>query len=406
MKQTSLNKFSYWNEALLTGQLPKPLANRYVVFDVDQGGLNNIRMAFDYVVVLTALTGRTLVMPVKSPWYLLDIGPIPDEHKGGATEFDDIYNIQALAKAIPVISTEEFIQIASSHLEIPKEFQNSEAFNGENNGAWRDWLLESAEIPGWNPYDTVICMPNIKAAMVGPHMDDAYLDGRTPVEFSAWMNAAPVLYFPSTKKYRSLGPVATMLAGSDDTNPILARRLLKHHIRYSDEIFGLANKIINALGLDYYDSIQIRGNDFQYTKSMPGIEAICDNIGALFDESLPIYVASDETKDCVFDELAAKLRCPKIFRWEDAESVVKEPIPFAWIGPLEQLICAGARRFVGTDLSTFTSYIHRLRGYMQSKDQNLYFHNRHYSSVPKPTTADDFRGRNYLKENPLFWLSC
>jgi hypothetical protein len=406
MKQTSLNKFSYWNEALLTGQLPKPLANRYVVFDVDQGGLNNIRMAFDYVVVLTALTGRTLVMPVKSPWYLLDIGPIPDEHKGGTTEFDDIYNIQALAKAIPVISTEQFIQIASSHLEIPKEFQNSEAFNGENNGAWRDWLLESAEIPGWNPYDTVICMPNIKAAMVGPHMDDAYLDGRTPVEFSAWMNAAPVLYFPSTKKYRSLGPVATMLAGSDDTNPILARRLLKHHIRYSDEIFGLANKIINALGLDYYDSIQIRGNDFQYTKSMPGIEAICDNIGALFDESLPIYVASDETKDCVFDELAAKLRCPKIFRWEDAESVVKEPIPFAWIGPLEQLICAGARRFVGTDLSTFTSYIHRLRGYMQSKDQNLYFHNRHYSSVPKPTTADDFRGRNYLQENPLFWLSC
>lgn len=403
------NNLEYWNESLIEAQLPQSRAHRYILFDADHGGLNNVRLAFEYVAALAAITGRTIVLPPCSSWYLINHGPLPEEHQGGTTEFSDLFNITALGKAIPVLSTSEFIDEAKTHLNIPTEFHDVNRWLDtcfETNKAWELWLLENTEIPGWNPYDTVICHPSIESAQAGPHMQEAYLDSRQQVEFSPWMNAAPVLYFPCSSKYRSLGPVATMLASADDSLPSLARRFIKHHIRYHEEIFHLANKIINALEVESFDAMHVRRNDFQYTETQIGTELICDNVGLLFDENLPIYIATDEDREEIFNELAIGLNAPRILSWKDVEAVIKEPIPYAWIGPLEQIICAAARRFVGTDLSTFTSYINRLRGYMLAVDQNLYFHSDTYSELPSPTLIEHFRGRDYLRENPLFWIAC
>ncbi len=409
MHQLTLQRFKYWDESLLKGQLPKPKKNRYLVFDADEGGLNNIRLAFEYVVILAALTGRTLVLPPKSAWYLINFGPMPESEQGGTTEFGDIYNIDALARALPVINTEQFIRNAATHLNIPDEFACEPAamdVSTKQSEAWRDWLLENTVIPAWDPYDTLICMPDIESAQAGRHMSGDYLDSRTPVEFSAWMNAAPVLYFPSTKQYRSLGPVATMLADRDDSLPSLSRRLIKHHIRYRDEIFSISSDIIDTLGLDSFDALQIRRNDFQYDKTKVSVDEIVDNIRVLFDQGLDIYIATDEDRVGVFDDLAAGLGAARIFTWKDVETSITYSIPYAWIGPIEQLICAQARRFVGNDLSTFTSYIHRLRGYGFVEDKGMYFHNQTYKSVPDTIPQSYYKGRSYLRENPLSWQSC
>jgi hypothetical protein len=403
------HRFKYWNDTLISGELPKTMANRYVIFDADQGGLNNIRLAFEYVVVITALTGRTLVMPPKSPWYLINYGPMPEDLKGGTTQFSNIYNIEALRQALPVISTGEFIKQASEHLNIPQIFQDEQdTIDREPRDlqAWKNWLLENAEIPKWNPHDTVICLPSIDQAKTGPHFSESYLANRRPVEFSVWMKAAPTLYFPSTDNLRSLGPVATMLASSDDHIPTIGRRLIKHNVRYRDEIFLLADKLIKALKLSEYDALQVRRNDFQYEQTRTSTDNICNNISALFDQNLPIYLASDETDKQIIEELAQGLGAPKIYSWQDIENMINFKIPYAWIGPIEQLICTAARRFVGNDLSTFTSYINRLRGYTLAEDQNSYFHNEHYTQVPDKQGMKAYTGRSYLREHPLFWLAC
>lgn len=409
MPKSNGKRFNYWDESLLIDKLAKPKANRYLVFDADIGGLNNIRIAFEYVVVLAAVTGRTLVLPPRSAWYLINFGPMPEAEKGGTTEFGDIYNIEALKRALPIINTEEFIESAAKHLDIPSEFTDDPGFTTklkQSHTAWREWLLENSEIPDWSPYDTLICFPDIETCRDGPHLAGDYLDKRKPVEFSAWMNAAPVLYFPSNKRYRSLGPVATMLAGKDDSLQILMRRLLKNHMRFRDEIFSLASQIVEALGLKSYDALQIRRNDFQYSKTRVSPDRIIENIRVLFDQGQAIYIATDEDRKEVFDDLAKGLNAPAIYTWKDVESVFNEPIPYAWIGPIEQLICTLARRFVGNDLSTFTSYIHRLRGYNAAEDQNLYYHSIAYDEIPAALTEGAARGRAYLRENPLFWLSC
>lgn len=409
MPKTRKHNLEYWNESLLNGVLPRAKKNRYLIFDIDQGGLNNIRLAFEYVAVIAAITGRTLVVPHPSSWYLINYGAIPDEHQGGVTEFSNIFDISALRKAIPVISTTEFINQAKSHLSIPEEFDDPRKFSDisqEIENEWKEWLHKNSSIPDWNPYHSIICHPTIEAVQNGPHMDERYVDNRQKVVFTPRLNAAPILYFPSNDHYRYLGPVATMFAAEDDTFPTIARRFIKHHIRYNEEIFRLAGELIEQLGIGSFDALQVRRNDFQYTETRLGADKICKNIGSLFDLKLPIYVATDETRASIFADLASGLNSPRILCWKDVESVCRDPIPFVWIGLIEQLICSAARRFVGTDLSTFTSYINRLRGYVGAEDSNIYFHNMDYSKGAKPLRAEDFRGRDYLRENPIFWLNC
>lgn len=416
--KTTAQSLRYWDESLLEKRLPAVKPHRYVTFDIDQGGLNNIRLVFEYVVAVAAITGRTLVLPPHSPWYLINHGPMPVEQQGGVTHISDLYDIPSLKKAIPVISTEEFIATAHRHLSIPNEFIDSQRRFASGNSdvlkAWDSWLLSNTQIPGWNPYNTVIAYPNIDKAQNGPHFDDAYLDSRTPVEFTPKMNASPVLHFPSNEEFRSLGPIATMLACEDDHLPKLTRRLFKHHVRYRDDLIELAETIITRLrtkihndyGIEQYNAIQIRRNDFQYKQTRIGVEAIAGNIKPLFDQPLPIYIASDEDREEVYAELAKHLNSPVILSWRDVLAVYQDPIPYAWIGPLEQLICVPARRFIGTDLSTFTSYIHRLRGYLPAHDTNVYYHSDAYTNSPPATDAQQYRGRDYLREHPLLWQSC
>ena len=105
---------SYWKvdaSATDLGFVP-PLSRvgppeKYVTFEADQGGWNNIRMQMETVLVFAAATGRTLVLPPDQGMYLLDKG------KGhqNAHHFSDFFPFERLKRdrVVDVISMEEFL---------------------------------------------------------------------------------------------------------------------------------------------------------------------------------------------------------------------------------------------------------------------------------------------------------
>ena len=79
---------------------------KYVTFEPDVGGWNNIRMQMELVLVFAASTGRTLVLPPDQPMYLLNKG------KGHEKEhsFADFFPFDYIRKRVPVISMKEFME--------------------------------------------------------------------------------------------------------------------------------------------------------------------------------------------------------------------------------------------------------------------------------------------------------
>ncbi len=97
--------------------LASPRPDKYLAFDADMGGFNNILMNFEIMVVLAALTGRTLVLPPPRPFYLLGAAP---------RLLTDFFDRQALARFIEVLGAEGLRQC----LGWPLEAAGSKAFHG------------------------------------------------------------------------------------------------------------------------------------------------------------------------------------------------------------------------------------------------------------------------------------
>ena len=49
---------------------------KYITFEPDRGGWNNIRMNLEFIFIFAAATGRTIVLPPASPLYLMNVSSI------------------------------------------------------------------------------------------------------------------------------------------------------------------------------------------------------------------------------------------------------------------------------------------------------------------------------------------
>lgn len=405
-----LQHLSYWKQRSASVEFGSKDPHRYITFDVDQGGLNNIRLVFEYVAVIAAITGRSIVIPPPQPWYLLNNGPSHKRLEESVTEFERLFELPALEQVVSVLSTRQFINEAAGHLEIPARFQDDNSFSsgtefvGDDYLNWKQWLLANGRVlADWNPHETLLCYPDIKS-VDADHLPIGYVDNRRLVEFPPLVSASPLIHFPSNSQSRYLGPVATMLASNNRTLPDCTRRFVKHHVRYRETIYELASELVSGLGLFNFISLHIRRGDFQYSQSRALAEETLRNIEKLAPLDYPMYIATDEN-DPDFRNYFRSHR--RTFFWEDL--LAKFPnleIPAAYVGPIEQILCACAFRFIGTDLSTFSTYIVRLRGYIAAPDTASYFHTEYYEKPKPQPTANDLRGRAYLRESPRFWLEC
>ena len=138
-------------------------------------------------------------------------------------------------------------------------------------------------------------------------------------------------------------------------------KYVARHIHYNTAVFTEAYKAVELLG-DFY-SIHIRRNEFQYKDLYSPIEVIYENIKDVVPPGSKLYISTDEQDKAFFDLLRQHYQ---LYFYEDIKHLIYSNINEDLIGPIEQIICTYSKTFIGNKLSTFSSYIYRLRGYMKT----------------------------------------
>jgi len=409
---------------------------RYVTFLKDCGGFNNIRMGFEHAILIAWVTGRTLVLPSASPWYLLDFGPMKrDPPNGGrspgppgheseenqkVSSYTLFWDIEELKMGIPVISQDEFI----TKMSLPEEFLGMKEMSSKYERYLQDTFTPYLYDAGSN----MLCWPDCEE-YEARGVDKIRVGKRKMHALTDEMKNAQVLHIPTCKtfanefagpegKTRFLSQIASEVGFGDPEKEREFKQFFYDYLHYAPEVFKTAAIIISKLGLYQYSSFHIRRNDLQYASSFLGAEAILNNVRKMLNEREILYIATDETDNEFFDAIE---REHKVYRWHDFQFHGRTPgqpkgdfgavllgrhINRKHIGLIEQVICAGGRRFFGTPLSTFTSYIYRLRGYIDAPDTNQYHHTVHYTGDPEIdgyAKLEYGAPDHYMNEDPTLW---
>jgi hypothetical protein len=296
---STFGALQYWRS---TEQIVAPNPwDRFVTFESDCGGFNNLRMAFEWFVTVAWLTRRTLVLPPRHPWYLIDNGPIAvaamktSGSAGGGervSDYCDFFNCDALRASVPVVRAEDFVRWAersprfqSSAAKMPqrKTRQASQwrMDHGERQ-VWKRFLAEGAnghavnlpwgELTGYLDWSKTSTVDGAAARVDSAFTSHGY---RKPFTYTEAMRASPIVHFPSCDKhaselahvdemhFRYLGQLAAAVAY--DSSKLMASHhlLLRDSVRFVDDVWRYAAKIVQKMGEFKYAALHIRRNELQ-----------------------------------------------------------------------------------------------------------------------------------------------
>ncbi len=158
----------FWSDIPSDSEYKSPFYDeeKYITFEPDKGGWNNIRMAYETILVLAHATGRTLVLPPEQRMYLLGKGD--SKHKKEFS-FNDFFHLDSIATehaGLNIITMEEFLERKGktgqlkdrSTGEILKPSKTN--WNGEHLDELFKYLRAVGKYPeGWNPSKCFAAIP-------------------------------------------------------------------------------------------------------------------------------------------------------------------------------------------------------------------------------------------------------
>lgn len=132
---------------------------KYVTFEPDNGGFNNVRMAFETVAVFAHATGRVLVMPPRQRLYLLK-----QSHESNPQAYHSIgafIDLKALGGALEIIDSPEFVRrerngllagVANVDSLLRLAVAATRSGERQHRKQWREWQRAAATLtPAWDP---------------------------------------------------------------------------------------------------------------------------------------------------------------------------------------------------------------------------------------------------------------
>ena len=163
------NEMMYWRDIETDNENKSPFydEDKYVTFEPDHGGFNNIRMAMETILVLAHAMGRTLVLPPKKKMYLLGNGK---KHQN-EVDFNDFFHLDMIAmehQGLNIITMEEFLERKGTSGELKSIVSGQPItppngitdWNGKDQTKLFNYLETVGHYPeGWDPHECVAAIP-------------------------------------------------------------------------------------------------------------------------------------------------------------------------------------------------------------------------------------------------------
>lgn len=154
------------------------------------------------------------------------------------------------------------------------------------------------------------------------------------------------------------------------------KRFMRDHVRYIDPIQCAAARIVHAMrehdksrkkdhpdnpavGNGEFDTFHIRRGDFQFKRTRIEAKEIYENTKEFLTPGATVFIATDERNKNFFDDLKAHYDIKFL---DDFKDILNDVNP-NYYGMIDQLVASRGRLFFGCWHSTFTGFIHRMRGY-------------------------------------------
>lgn len=324
---------------------------KYVIFQPDGGGWNNIRMAAEVAILFAHTTGRTLVLPPAMKFYLLDKN---NQHEENLSTFDTFFDLMKIKESVTIITMKEFLENIATKGLLKKPFPSDTTVqtmieNVQSRKKLWDYLEQSCYVESWCPGKQFIGFniyhnPNTSSSSNNsnnvvfgsfntnsPRLKEMIAHGRKLRPYNEQLHNEIAIYFPGDyrESHRILTHYYTYLYWEDPQIAKYYKRIVRDRLHYHDIIFCYSGFIVRQLHeisskIDYkplpslhhasyktlggnsnldatYYAVHIRRCDFQYQDTRLSAEKIWNNIKHFFNQSISsvIYISTDE-KDKTF----------------------------------------------------------------------------------------------------------
>lgn len=357
---------------------------KYLLFEYDHGGPNNIIIAFKFILFLAALTKRTLVIPKAQPIFHFDWGPnsinesTTDFNKVSETHLNDIINLNAFSHLVKMISFKDFVKKEKKSLNLPENFAKFDRiFSDYKTMKIQSFRLKRKET---KPYVRANWWNKRRKFMESKGFDNKVLRKQDWVYYSKLnfktlsikncdlfiktleTTKDKVVFLPMDtefgtdkyKYYRIFGYAETMLT---HPNPYWKKIL---NVRYLHTSFYDCVKKIKTdyLKGESYDAYHHRFNGFNFANNKINMNELVKLLESKIKNKI-LYIASDSYH--MFAEYKNTNEIP--FKIMSINEIGLEKYNYnkKYKSFIEMIICVNANIFIGTKMSTFTTEIINMR---------------------------------------------
>jgi len=297
----------YWREVAGDKEFESPISphhanheDRYITYEYDQGGWNNVRMSMECLIVLAHATGRTVVVPPQQNLYLLGSKHKDPEDKKPHAQmgFEDFFDLDLLYshKGFHIMHMEDFLAkegvSGGLHGKLPPK--NSTKAWGQ--GLWK-YLDDVADFhPEW--MGKFLALPGVSKGSdfdLSEHTDpllqkrmEEFGGGRSRVFYDEAMQKVHHIHFPADHSHRILQHFYAFVFFANPAMQSFYKRFIRDYMRYKDPIQCAGNELLKLVredakaanpsdNGDFY-AIHARRGDFQFKEGKSNITCLISNV--------------------------------------------------------------------------------------------------------------------------------